>query len=179
VRKFFRYDPKKALNVVLYLSEKLPVPTFFYLGKILYFADKAHLQKYGRQICGDRYIAMERGPVPSNVYDMLKDVQQNRRSLSSSAAKKAFRVVEGHYVQPKIPVGLEYLSESDIECLDWAIGKYGSMGFDDLQNEGHDPAYKATWSKTPNRTIDIRSIIQILPDGKNLLKHLEEVNSVP
>ena len=45
------------------------------LCKILYFADQRHLSLYGRSITGDTYIAMQYGPVPSNVDDILKAVR--------------------------------------------------------------------------------------------------------
>jgi uncharacterized phage-associated protein len=40
----------------------------------MYFADRKHLEKYGRFICGDSYVAMKHGPVPSEIYDILKAV---------------------------------------------------------------------------------------------------------
>jgi hypothetical protein len=33
----------------------------------MYFADKAHLEQYGRFICGDSYVAMK--PVPIGTYE--------------------------------------------------------------------------------------------------------------
>ncbi|WP_409530306.1 Panacea domain-containing protein [Shinella sp.] len=44
----------------------------FHALKTLYYADRAHLQRYGRPITGDRYIAMENGPVPSYAYNAVK-----------------------------------------------------------------------------------------------------------
>jgi hypothetical protein len=58
------FDRDKALEVILFIAEKLGAPTLLIISKILYLADKRHLQDYGRLICGDRYIAMEFGPVP-------------------------------------------------------------------------------------------------------------------
>jgi hypothetical protein len=67
----FDFNPEKALEALIFVANERPNISFYYIVKILYYADKDHLNRYGRPILGDRYIAMEHGPVPSVVYDML------------------------------------------------------------------------------------------------------------
>ena len=43
---------------------------------VLLFADKKHLERYGRFITGDTYSAMENGPVPSFAYDVVKCIKE-------------------------------------------------------------------------------------------------------
>src|SRR4030067_924651 len=74
------FDRDKALEVILFVARSLHNPTFHSISKILYLSDKLHLQEYGRLICGDQYIAMEYGPVPSAIYDMMK-VAAGRKSI--------------------------------------------------------------------------------------------------
>ena len=64
--KPFEFNEKVALEVILYIANKSQKPTFHHIAKLLYFADKSHLCQYGRFICGDNYIAMKNGPVPSH-----------------------------------------------------------------------------------------------------------------
>jgi len=66
------FDREKAIEATLFMAKLLPNPTKHSISKMFYLADKLHLQEYGRLICGDRYIAMEYGPVPSAIYDMMK-----------------------------------------------------------------------------------------------------------
>lgn len=47
------------------------------LMKLLYIADREMVQKRGRSITGDRFCAMEHGPVLSNTYDLIKGESQN------------------------------------------------------------------------------------------------------
>jgi hypothetical protein len=54
---------------ILDLLEKTVQSTIHSVSKVLYFADKEHLEKYGRFICGDSCYAMKHGPVPSQIYD--------------------------------------------------------------------------------------------------------------
>lgn len=71
MNKLFKYD--KAVNAILYSLQQLGGKTDMHkLCKILYYADQRHLSMYGRSITGDTYIAMQFGPVPSCVDDILK-----------------------------------------------------------------------------------------------------------
>src|SRR5450759_1773696 len=74
------FDRDKALEVIIYVAKNLASPSLHSISKILYLADKRHLQHFGRLICGDRYVAMEYGPVPSAVYNMMK-VADGRESI--------------------------------------------------------------------------------------------------
>ena len=40
--------------------------------KLVYFADRYHLRRYGRPVIGDEYLAMQYGPVPSNTKDIAE-----------------------------------------------------------------------------------------------------------
>lgn len=61
----FSVDKEKTIEALLYIVTRYGEVGRFHALKTLYYADRAHLQRYGRPITGDRYIAMENGPVPS------------------------------------------------------------------------------------------------------------------
>jgi uncharacterized phage-associated protein len=71
----FEFNLDKGIEAILYIAQKVDDPTFHRISKIMYFADRKHLEKYGRFICGDSYVAMKHGPVPSEIYDILKAVK--------------------------------------------------------------------------------------------------------
>jgi len=60
----FEFKPSKFGSAVAYLAERKPGVTKKELCKLLFFADKLHLLRYGRPITGDRYFALEQGPSP-------------------------------------------------------------------------------------------------------------------
>src|SRR5580698_7181398 len=68
----FEFDPRKFANASAYLVKHCSEVTRMKLAKLLYFADKLHLIRYGQPIIGDRYFKMEWGPVPSNGYNVIK-----------------------------------------------------------------------------------------------------------
>lgn len=165
----FHFDAEKAVEVVLYVANRLAEPGFHRLSKILYFADRDHLAKYGRFICGDSYVAMKHGPVPSGTYDILKHVRGDGLPCPVPHVVESFKVEDGKKVVPLKDADLDALSESEKECLDAAIAKYGKMSFKKLTDISHDKAWE---SADENEFIEVEQIAATLPDAKHLLEYL-------
>lgn len=167
----FKFDPEKAVEAILYVANRVVDPGFHRVSKILYFADREHLAKYGRFVCGDSYVAMRNGPVPSGTYDILKYVRGDGLPFPCAVphARESFRVEQGRLVFPLRDADPEVLSDSDKECLDVAIGKYGRMSFKQLTSASHDEAWE---SADENDFIEIERIAATLPDSEHLLEHL-------
>lgn len=166
----FEFDEKVAVEAILYLAHQSQDPTFHHLSKLMYFADRLHLERYGRFICGDQYIAMKHGPVPSAIYDMFKDVREGLSYINFPAADEAF-LVEDYRVTPRRVPNLEWLSESDIECLEDVISQYDAMSFGELTSLSHDSAWYAA---DENEQISIESIVESFADSSSLLEYLED-----
>lgn len=167
----FHFDPDKAVEIILYVAGRVRDPGFHRVSKILYFADREHLAAYGRFICGDSYVAMKHGPVPSGAYDILKFVRGDEIAFPCSIphAKDSFRVENGKLIVPYREANQEQLSESEKECLNAAIAKYGEMSFGKLTDISHDQAWQ---SADENDLIEVEQIVATLPDSKALLDHL-------
>lgn len=167
----FRFDAEKALEVIVYISKHIHINDIYHVLKALYFADKEHLEHFGRLICGDDYIAMPNGPVPSGTYNLVKEVKGSSwKSMYTEKARQAF-TVDGYYIKPLRDADLSYLSKSDISCLDDAIRKYGRLPFGVLKMKSHDAAY---FSADLNGEIGIKAIAESLPDSEELLEELQE-----
>ena len=65
-------EQQKLKSVLLFILKQTKTTGFHELFKILYFAEKKHIAKYGSPILGDRFVAMKYGPVPSFIFDFLK-----------------------------------------------------------------------------------------------------------
>ncbi|MBU4316224.1 MAG: SocA family protein [Proteobacteria bacterium] len=94
--------------------------------KLVFFADRHHLRKYGRPITNDEYYAMDFGPVPSG----SKDIAELSEFLSGSEAKYAseyIEVVDRYRFKSKKPSDLKVLSESDLEALAFAWDKFSGL----------------------------------------------------
>lgn len=167
----FRFDPEKAVEVILYIAQNAPIPDIYHIGKILYFADRKHLEEYGRFVCGDKYIKMEDGPVPSSVYDLIKYVRGDGKHLKSEIAKKSFDIQKNnHNIIPLRGANLSMLSESERECLDKSILENGKLSYDKLKEKSHDRAY----GLATDRNITVAIIASTLKDPELILSHLQE-----
>ena len=140
----FSLDKEKAVEALVYIARALPGVGRFYVCKILYFAERDHLRSYGRPIIGDRYHAMDNGPVPSFAYNVLKgDLTPSEVKLSEGALVPIDRYRHPAYEAGREP-RLEYFSKSDLECLDRAIEYCKGRSFGTLSDETH--KHKA-WEK--------------------------------
>jgi Protein of unknown function (DUF4065) len=166
----FKFDKEKAISTVLYIAEKLPQADLHKISKILYFADQKHLVKYGNPIVGDYYVAMDNGPVPSQIYDMLKTVRGDSL-FKTNEYKKYFRVEQTYIVIPLTTPDLDEFSESDIECIDEAIIENKDLDFIALKKKSHGEAYN---SAGLNSTISIEKIAKEGGANKEMIDFLKE-----
>lgn len=98
--------------------------------KLLYFADRYHLRKYGRPLTGDTYLAMGYGPVGS----LAKDIAENSEFLDDdprSYGNKILTLVSQHEFKSIKEAALDFFSETDRESLDFVIKKLAKFtGFE-------------------------------------------------
>jgi uncharacterized phage-associated protein len=170
-RIVFRFNHEKAVEVILYLANRTKDPTFLSLSKLLYFADKTSLEKYGRFITGETYVAMQHGPVPSNAYDLMK------AGIDTDAY--GFHIQHEHHIIPNRDADLHQLSQSDIVCLDQVIEAYGAFPTWQLRQLSHDEAWEKTWLKareTGSSPIPLEDIIAEIDGGDELLDFMRETH---
>lgn len=158
----------KIVNIILYVLEKSPhnIQDFHKLFKILYLAEQKHLSKYGRVITNDKFIAMDYGPVPSKIYDILNNIKEGQ----DENYKHYFEVFSGYYIFKKNKPDLEFISESEIECLDESILENINLGFNELTAKTHDSAYKST---SRNEIMTILKIADAANTNKEMIKYIK------
>ena len=132
------FNQDKALAVVLYLAIRTPRPSFMSIAKLMYFADKTYLERYGRMISTDRYVAMQHGPVPSNTYNLMRD--------SQPYSQYGFRVVDSYFIEAIDAPDLGLLAGQEIECLDEIIARFGDAPTWYLRQLSHDDAWEHAWA---------------------------------
>lgn len=167
----FQFNQKKAIESILYLSSKVSNPDIYDICKLLYIVDKASLEKYGRFIFGETYSAMRSGTTPSKAYDLLKAA----RDKSIDGIR-----VDVNRVIPERDSDLDYLSESDIECLDQVISVFGEASYDIRAKEAHDSAYDMAWNKRGRGgsvPIPIESIAGLFANADDLIDYLSNRNA--
>lgn len=151
------FKKDETINAVLYIVEQMGGHVDIHkLSKTLYFADSSHLSKYGRSITGDVYIKMKYGPVPSQTDDILKAVRGDSFfSFAADEFKAYFHFINDRTIVANRKADLDFLSDSDIECLDAAIALCKDMSFNDLTNLSHGAAWNSVDYGKPIPTREI------------------------
>ncbi len=134
----YRVNYEKAIETIVWLADQKPNIDIYHVAKILFYADKAHVNKYARPITGDNYICMEYGPVPSSIRDLItKNSWLNPIHLKEIS--EAIKVVDEPH--PSIVAlrkpDMDFFSESDIECLTESLNEYGDKSFQELFDLTH------------------------------------------
>ncbi len=133
----FTFDHKKATQCLNYLAVKQggSIDKLKAL-KLIFFADRYHLRKYGRFIVNDIYFAMEHGPVASSTKDIADNsdfLGQDEKDYSKRYIKKDTR----HKIASVKSVDEDVFSDSDLEALDFAWDKFGEYSNFDLAELAH------------------------------------------
>jgi len=160
---------KKALETIVYLSES--DNRHYWILKAIYVADKEHLNRYGRQLFDDTYIAMRLGPVPSLAYDIVKSVRGDGcLSIPDLNPQESISVPDQFKVIALRHANLSQFSDSEIECLKYALSIVSPMKFEQLMEYTHDKAYLASQQ---NDEMSIDSIISTLENEKEIFEYLD------
>ncbi|WP_341939619.1 Panacea domain-containing protein [Marinimicrobium sp. C2-29] len=154
----------RIVEAFAYIAERAPAnkKNMYNVLKVFYLADKLHMERYGRFIFDDSYSAMERGPVPSAAYNLIKDIRDGRQLPFDidSPVKLGAR----HKVVPLRHADEDYFSGSDLLCLDEVIELSSSKDLGDLS---HDVA----WANAPrNKLMSDESILSTMRHSKELIE---------
>jgi len=170
------YEQQKSIEAIIYIAQKIENVDYYKVLKLLYFADKEHLINYGRTITGDTYYRLEHGPCPTNNYDLIKS---RKSTLFTKKLNTDFDVETKHSIVALREPNLDYLSESDIECLNNVITNIGVKGFAEIKELSHDIAYKKARQNKAISFLDIVDQVELEEEYKNYLKEkIENVHAL-
>jgi uncharacterized phage-associated protein len=176
----FRFDPEKLANVLAFLAERVKDLDKLKAAKLLYFADKYHLVRYGRPIIGDRYHSLDYGPVPSKALDIMNQAMHDDPPV---VAKQPLRRLLERYIEvdkgyrhprfrAKRHPDQDVFSESEIEALEHTLANYGGKSGAELINISHK---EAAWKDVKGYgEIDYRLFLKdASPASGNIVRLLE------
>jgi len=176
-----QYDRDATRAAILYVAQRVAEPTFHKIGKVLYFADRNHLEQYGRLMFGDTYNAFKHGPLPSNAYRELSQVRERRVSSEEAGFHVTMQLVRGSpkpapVVVPEQQPDLDELSRAALACLDASIEKYGHRTFDELVTLSHDAAWHQAWNNRMNEAppMPIETLVYPSEHRELLLEYIRD-----
>jgi len=167
----FKFKPGKGRSALLWMLRECSGADLHTILKTCYFADKAHLNKYGRPIFGATYRAMRFGPVPVEIYEMAKGEPYWLAELDTNHYPwrlEGFRL----FLEGNSEPDLDLFSESDMEELRDAFDKSQSMTFDERTSATHGP----DWQAAELGFMRYEDMIDDSPQKTEIIEHLREVS---
>ena len=130
----FIFDERKASEAAARILRRhggsMP---YIQLLKLLYLADRRSLGETGYTITGDRFVSMDRGPILSRVYDLIK-----RPADAPRTAWREHIEADGAFdVRVICDAPSERLSLYEEEVLDGVYDEFGALGPWDLVRHTH------------------------------------------
>lgn len=143
------------------------------ISKILYFADRDHLAKYGTLISNDTYMKMKFGPVPSTIYDIIKALQGKGGLVSKSDVDAFLELTWDDKISPKVCFDQDEFSKSEMECLNSSVEEYSDKSFGYLTDISHDYAWnEATY------TMDNLKIAKAGGADEKMIEYIKHYNKL-
>lgn len=171
------FDSQKLTELVLYILGKTGGVDFYHAFKILYFAEMKHLAKWGSGIVPDEFCALKYGPVPTRLYDAVKELNHPQMALAENLAEVVQLAGEDapNILLPKRQANLNFLSKSEIEALDKSIAENESLTFGQLIRKSHDAAWdEANRRINGTNVISPISMAKVLNADEAILEYIEE-----
>lgn len=171
------FDRNKLRELVLYILDKTGGVDFYHAFKILYFAEMKHLVKWGSSIVPDEFCALKYGPVPTRLYDAVKDLNHPHMALSEELSEVIQFAGEDapNILLPKRNTDMRFLSKSEIEAMDEAIAENKSLTFGQLMRKSHDEAWDEAHRRVNGTNIiSPLSMAKVLHADDAMLEYIDE-----
>lgn len=129
---------RKATQALNYFARQSPDGCVNKLKalKLLFFADRYHLRKYGRPVSECEYFAMAHGPVASEAKHIAEDGAR-LASAARSYTRKFIRKRGGYDCASVANIDKAVLSATDLEALEFAWKYFGEFSKYQLRNITH------------------------------------------
>lgn len=124
----FQFQPRKFVEALAFLAAAgVPDLTKLKAVKLIYFADRMHLLRFGRPIVGGQYFCMDKGPVPSEALDAINLAERGQGELT----KKVVMARRGLQFHPRITAKAapdnDVFSESELQVLKQVAQELGTL----------------------------------------------------
>ena len=167
----FVFNGEKSIHVILYIIQQCKGKINQYnLLKVIFEADKYHLNKHGIPVTGDIYRNMSFGTVPVAIYNTIKGNKSPKKDLEGMGMKGLpYKYNKNnHMLTSSVPPDHDHFIETDVEALDRGITKYGNLSFDEVKQENHK---EKCWQETERSQL---IPFELIIENKAVLEQLNE-----
>ena len=170
------FSPQKAVAALMYIVSKA-TDNMYNALKMLYVADKRHLNDTGRYMFGETYVAMKKGATPSGVYDIVKYVRGDGDNHYNFTNAKNLFSVNNDKIVLKQDVPTDHISEAAKTYLDGVVKENQGASIFHWYRAAHDSAWKSVWFQgvlSGSRDITPQDIAEKSLQNDSLLQYLND-----
>lgn len=171
------FEASKLREIVLYILNKTGGCDLYHVFKILYFAEMKHLAKWGCSVVPDEFCALKYGPVPTHLYEAVKNMGDPRMNLAKELGEVVKYAGEDapNILLPKREADKMYFSQSEIEALNEAIAENQSLPFGQLMKKSHDLAWEEGYRRERgSNVISPLSMAKVSGADEAILEYIED-----
>lgn len=170
------FDKQKLTEVVLYILNKTKGLDYYHMFKIIYFANTAHLAKYGFSMISDEFCALPDGPVPSVLYDCIKGDSCCDKELRDMLEKDVSKgTADAYYMlSARRDADLDYLSRSDIDVLDASIAENSCLSYGELREKSHGEEWRRACQLQGRKVMDIVGMAKDAMASDDMIEYIKE-----
>jgi uncharacterized phage-associated protein len=170
---FFRIDTRKAIEAAATLLRLAPhrIMGRKRLLALLYIADRESLKRTGRPIIGGRLVAMDYGPIHSEVYDLIKGSHSSQAKWSRHFQNEAYLVKLAHDLGPSA------LSRREVNLLNEVSAERLGRDDFDVAQETHFEEWEKNHHEGTSTAIPLEHLIEAVGRSKDkdaILRDAEE-----
>ncbi len=157
----FRFNFEKALQAVGVMLRTEPSHRMNYMRmlKLLYICEKESLAETGHSITGDKVVAMERGPVLSHLYDLIKGTHYNASAWNRFIERDRYEIMLKEEQNP----GTDLLNKFEIETINAVSERYHQQDEFDMVHLTHEfPEWKKNDPGKSSKPIPLDDILEAI-----------------
>ncbi|MBW7921250.1 MAG: SocA family protein [Rubellimicrobium sp.] len=165
----YRFSAAKAFHAIHWMTRQgRPVDLHTAL-KAAYFADRGHLNEHLQPIFGATYKAMKSGPVPLEIYEMIKG---EALWLSELHRVELPWRLDGFHLRPhgNEPLDMDEFAESERQHLESGFSRSTAMTFDARTAATHG----ADWQAANGGIIRYEDMVDERPDRPAVIEYLQD-----
>ena len=170
------FEQNRMKAMVLYILNVTGGIDFYHIFKILYFAEREHLAKWGHRMIPDDFCALDYGPVPSQLYNAIKVLDNPDTKLASQLhVSMTFAGADApNVIIAKESADMEYISLSEKESLDKSIKENAALTFSQLKDKSHDIAWQEAFSIKRSAKLSLVKMAEAAHADKATMEYIKE-----
>jgi uncharacterized phage-associated protein len=170
------FDKQRLTEIVLYILNKTKGLDYYHVFKVIYFANVAHLAKYGSVMVSDDFCALPDGPVPSILYDSIKGDHYCDKDLQSMLHESVSMGTDDAYymLEAKREANEEYLSKADIDVLDASISENARLPYGELREKSHGEEWKRAYAQQGRKVMDVVGMAKDGMASDDMIAYIKE-----